>query len=79
MGPPFSSCGALRPSAKGCYALRAKKGLYMLFSPVLDHFSKLSNFKKKNYYKMSKKKKKKKMGGQKKRRKKREAKKNIYI
>ena len=30
-GPTSSSCGGLRPSAEACFALRAKKELFMLF------------------------------------------------
>ena len=37
-GLTCSSCGGLRPPAEAFFALRAKKGLFMLFLPNLGHF-----------------------------------------
>ena len=37
-GPSSSSCGGLWPSAKAFVALWAKKGLFMLFLPILGYF-----------------------------------------
>ena len=37
-GPTSSSCGGLRPSAEAFFALRAKKGLILLFCPIFGDF-----------------------------------------